>query len=517
MSDRDDVLAQTSAGTVQGAALGDIYIFKGIPYAAPPVGERRYRRSVPPDSWEGVRPAVEPGPAPIQAPQAEGGMASRYRVLERTDEDCLYLNVWTPGLDRARRPVVVFVHGGAYLGGSGAVEVYDGTHYAEGGAVFVTCNYRLGGLGFMHIDEYFPGLESTGNLGILDVVRMLEWIQDNIARFGGDPDNVTLTGSSSGAITTAALLASPLGKGLFRRAVLMSSASGHTTLTDEIASKIGRRFIDHLGVAPGDLDGLLALPGRSVRYPVRAPVDRHRRHRRLVAVVPGRRRQRPGGPRHRRSRRGCRRRRRRAAGSRRRRTAVGIPRRARGPASHLTRDRELLQQHDLEGAVRAVAAAVDEVRRIYERSIVGRGREFDDVEFASAAGTDYVMAIPTVQFAAAHSSNEGRTFLYRFTWPSPLLDGFLGSFHGLGTPFFFDNLDHPAWAEVLGPEPPVELARGFRETVIGFATDGDPNVGSLPSWPPYTIETRETMILDMPPRILRDPEAERRGLWEGWR
>ena len=517
MSDRDDVLAQTSAGTVQGAALGDIYIFKGIPYAVPPVGERRYRRSVPPDSWEGVRPAVEPGPAPIQAPQAEGGMASRYRVLERTDEDCLYLNVWTPGLDRARRPVVVFVHGGAYLGGSGAVEVYDGTHYAEGGAVFVTCNYRLGGLGFMHIDEYFPGLESTGNLGILDVVRMLEWIQDNIARFGGDPDNVTLTGSSSGAITTAALLASPLGKGLFRRAVLMSSASGHTTLTDEIASKIGRRFIDHLGVAPGDLDGLLALPADRFVIPF-GPLWTD-----IVDIADWW----PLCP-------------------------VGDGNVLAGPvidavAEGAGADVDVLLGHaadeqrsaylDEHGARLPISPGIasfsnsttwkelfapsqqpfDEVRRIYERSIVGRGREFDDVEFASAAGTDYVMAIPTVQFAAAHSSNEGRTFLYRFTWPSPLLDGFLGSFHGLGTPFFFDNLDHPAWAEVLGPEPPVELARGFRETVIGFATDGDPNVGSLPSWPPYTIETRETMILDMPPRILRDPEAERRGLWEGWR
>ena len=267
MTQPDDALVATAAGVVRGSTTGGIHVFKGIPYAAPPVGKRRYRKPIPPASWDGIRPCLEPGPASLQPDGGTGGMAARYRVREGKHEDCLFLNVWTPGLHGAERPVVVFVHGGAYMSGSGAVELYDGTRYAGGGAVFVTCNYRLGGLGFMHLDDYFPGLESSGNLGILDVVRTLEWVQENIAAFGGDPGNVTLAGSSSGAITTAALLASPLGRGLFRRAVLMSSAAGHTTLDPDTAGRIGRRYLDHIGIAPGDLASLEAIPAERTVIP----------------------------------------------------------------------------------------------------------------------------------------------------------------------------------------------------------------------------------------------------------
>ena len=443
-------------------------------------------------------------------------MAARYRVREGKHEGCLFLNVWTPGLDGAERPVITFVHGGAYMSGSGAVELYDGARYAGGGAVFVTCNYRLGGLGFMHLDDYFPGLESSGNLGILDVVRTLEWVQENIAAFGGDPDNVTLAGSSSGAITTAALLASPLGRGLFRRAVLMSSAAGHTTLDPDTAGRIGRRYLDHVGVAPGDLASLEAIPAERTVIPYGSvwtdmvrmadwhplcPVsDGHVLTSPVIDLVA------------------------RGAGAdvdvlagsttdEQRSAYVAQD----GSILPIPLDRTTFSERTWERLFEPSGRPFGDVRRIYARSVAERGWEFNEAEFASAASSDYVMTIPTVQFAAAHSSAGGRSFLYRFAWPSPLMGGFLGSFHGLGTPFFFDNLDQAAWAGVLGPAPPTELGRGFRESVIGFATDGNPSVGTLPAWPVYTTESRQTLVLDDPPRVVKDPDRERRELWEGWR
>ena len=516
MTQPDDALVATAAGVVRGSTTGGIHVFKGIPYAAPPVGKRRYRKPIPPASWDGIRPCLEPGPASLQPDGGTGGMAARYRVREGKHEDCLFLNVWTPGLHGAERPVVVFVHGGAYMSGSGAVELYDGTRYAGGGAVFVTCNYRLGGLGFMHLDDYFPGLESSGNLGILDVVRTLEWVQENIAAFGGDPGNVTLAGSSSGAITTAALLASPLGRGLFRRAVLMSSAAGHTTLDPDTAGRIGRRYLDHIGIAPGDLASLEAIPAERTVIPYGSvwtdmvriadwhplcPVsDGHVLTGPVIDLVA------------------------RGAGAEVDVLAGSTTDEQRsayvaedGSILPTTVDRMTFSTRTWERLFEPSGRPFDDVRRIYARSVADRGWKFTDAEFASAASSDYVMTIPTVQFAAAHSSAGGWSFLYRFAWPSPLMGGFLGSFHGLGTPFFFDNLDQAAWAGVLGPAPPTKLSRGFRESVIGFATDGNPNVGALPAWPVYTTESRQTLVLDDPPRVVRDPDRERRELWEGWR
>ena len=516
MTEPEDALMDTTSGAVRGSCRDGIQVFMGIPYAAPPVGRLRYRKPIPPASWDGVRPCLEPGPASLQREGAVGGIAARYRVREKRDEDCLFLNVWTPGVKAAERPVIVFVHGGAYLSGSGAVELYDGTCYAGGGAVFVTCNYRLGGLGFVHLDDCFPELESTGNLGILDVVRVLEWVRENIAAFGGDPDNVTLAGSSSGAITTAALLASPLRRGLFRRAVIMSSAAGHTTLDRDTAGRIGRRFLDHVGVMPGDLGSLQALPARRLIIPsgpVWTDMVRIADWHPLCPVSDG---QVLTGPVIDLVARGA------GAGvdvvagsttDEQRSAYFGED----GAGLPIALDRATFSTRTWERLFEPSGRPFDDVRRIYARSVTARGWEFNEAEFASAASSDYVMAIPTIQFAAAHSSAGGRSFLYRFAWPSPLLDGFLGSFHGLGTPFFFDNLDQPGWAPVLGPDPPAFLARGFRESVIGFATDGDPNVGGLPTWPVYTTETRQTLVLDDPPLVVKDPDRTRREVWEGWR
>ncbi|MGI0130481.1 MAG: carboxylesterase family protein, partial [Thermoplasmata archaeon] len=248
MSER--LVARTAAGLVEGFDDRGAIAFKGIPFAAPPTGRRRFRPPESPEPWDGVRRCREPGPA---CPQHSDVASLRYRAPEPKSEDCLYLNVWTPALDDAQRPVLVFLHGGGYQSGSGAVPIYNGRKFARHDAVLVTCNYRLALFGFLYLDEVFPGFEGTGNLAILDHVRALEWVRENIAAFGGDPDNVTVFGSSAGGISVGALMASPRAQGLFRHAAPMSSGPGRGR-SPELATRATRRFLELVDVRPGDTD-----------------------------------------------------------------------------------------------------------------------------------------------------------------------------------------------------------------------------------------------------------------------
>jgi para-nitrobenzyl esterase len=215
-------VVKTRNGDVQGVVGHQVFVFKGIPYAAPPVGDLRWREPHPPASWQGVRQASTFGNACIQTPglsAANGGDAGPL------SEDCLYLNVWTPNLAPSTKlPVMVWIHGGAYIFGAGSLAIYDGASLANRGAVFVSLNYRLAQLGFFAhpaLEQESPG--GPVNFGLLDQIAALEWVQQNIAQFGGDPNNVTILGQSAGAKSVLALFASPLARGLFRKGVAMSS------------------------------------------------------------------------------------------------------------------------------------------------------------------------------------------------------------------------------------------------------------------------------------------------------
>jgi para-nitrobenzyl esterase len=209
----------TAAGDVRGVA-GDVLVFRGIPYAAPPVGDLRWRPPQPVVPWQGVREATEFSASCPQPDRPD----RRLPEIRNTDEDCLYLNVWTPGLAPAKRPVMVWIHGGGMTIGSGSSGIYDGSNLVERGVVLVTINYRLGVLGFLAHPELSAESPDkvSGNYGILDQVAALQWVQRNVAAFGGDPDNVTIFGESAGAVSVGCLLAAPAAKGLFHRAILES-------------------------------------------------------------------------------------------------------------------------------------------------------------------------------------------------------------------------------------------------------------------------------------------------------
>ncbi|MEZ5135806.1 MAG: carboxylesterase family protein [Acidimicrobiales bacterium] len=241
-------------GELRGSEHHGVVRFAGIPFTAPVTGARRFRPPEPHDGWSGVRGATAMGPI---APQQDLLASMMGADPEPQDEDCLFLNVYTPAVDDAHRPVMVWIHGGAFIMGSGSQVGYDGASLARrGDVVVVTVNYRLGALGFLHLAELDPSYDRSGNLGILDQIAALEWVRDNIAAFGGDPGNVTVFGESAGGMSVGTLLGTPAARGLFHKAVPQSGAAQNVSPVAH-AAEVTRQLLEAAGVE--DLDGLLAL------------------------------------------------------------------------------------------------------------------------------------------------------------------------------------------------------------------------------------------------------------------
>ena len=258
-------VVQTRRGQVQGRIDRGVQVYRSIPYAQAPVGALRFQAPRPPEPWSGVRDARINGRA---APQYAGLMGfALKRMVGPTSEDCLSLNIWTPAADEGRRPVMVWIHGGAFVMGAGTQTLYDGAHLARrGDVVVVTINYRLGALGFLRLTELSEGrVPSTGNEGILDQIAALEWVRDEIARFGGDPGKVTIFGESAGAMSCATLLGTPRAQGLFHRAILQSGAANYVS-SPRAATRMAEALLNEMGLAPGEVDALTrATPDQLVR------------------------------------------------------------------------------------------------------------------------------------------------------------------------------------------------------------------------------------------------------------
>jgi len=249
-----NLVAKTGSGKVEGELKeSGILVFKGIPYAKPPVGELRFKPPQPPKPWSYTFKAGMFGPV---APQAENEIGST--AAQEQSEDCLSLNVWTPAADGKHRPVMVWIHGGGFTNGSGSDDWYDGSTFTErGDVVVVTLNYRLGALGFLYLGGVGgPEYAQSGNLGLLDQVAALKWVRDNIAAFGGDPGNVTIFGESAGSMSVCTLMGMPAARGLFQKAI---GESGALNLINNrnFASGITRQFMSYAGVT--DMAGLLSL------------------------------------------------------------------------------------------------------------------------------------------------------------------------------------------------------------------------------------------------------------------
>jgi para-nitrobenzyl esterase len=518
----------TTVETGYGTLVGRAGAFKGIPFAR----AHRFGHPRPPEPWTGVRDATEYGPAAPQNPDP---------VLERMfgappfpidEAECLTLNVWTPAVDDARRPVMVWIHGGAFLNGSGRDLVFDGTRLAaRGDVVVVTLNYRLGVFGFLHLE----GRTGSGSLGLLDQIAALEWIRLNIEAFGGDPGNVTLFGQSAGAMSVAALLAVPSATALFHKAIVQSgSAEGLTDIAG--ATAVTAEFLDLLGIDdPGD-KRLLELPTKELLR-AQHELSQAMRDRGGFGL--------PFGPVLDGSLLS-----RQPLDAVRTGSAAGIPLIV---GSNLEEGRmftELVPDAPPVTAeqVTAVAAAlfpdgpatVAALRRL-ERDTSPAGL------FAALLG-ERMFRTPGIRLAEAQSQAQARAraqgqgkaeghgqahaqgqarlqvpprggtrggvgagrpagvWTYLFSWPSAALDGRLGCCHSLELPFVFDNLRAPGTELFTGPDAPQSLADEISDAWTRFAHHGTPG----DDWPAYDTGSRRTRILGVPVRTEDDPRSELR-------
>lgn len=462
------------AGRLQGREEKGVTVFSGIPYAAPPTGKRRFAPPEPAAAWQGSRMAIEPGANAPQRTRTVPGLDAAALIGHGwvRGDDYLTLDVLRPADDRTGLPVMVFIHGGGFVVGSKDAPVQDGATFARDGIVYVALNYRMGIDGFLPI----PGVPT--NLGLRDMIAGLGWVRDHIAAFGGDPANVTVFGESAGAMAIANLIASPLAKGLFRRAIVESGHGGMTRGID-VAQRLVKKLANLLGitpdragfasVAPGDamLDAVETVSLPTTRLDLRGPDKRE--------------------------------------------PVFGISR------FIPVHGDDVLPIEPLEALKQGAGAEVDlligsnaEEMNLYlvptgVRDKVGKllawlvlrksqprawavlkayglGRGKSPGQALTDAMTDLVFRWPARRFAEEH---RGRTHVYEFDWRSPMFGGELGASHGMELPFVFDSLAVATGEEGLcGVDPPQTLATRVHTLWVDFARDG-----SLP-WPEFDRNSR---------------------------
>ncbi len=496
---------ETTSGKIEGVFRKGLYVFRGVPYAAPPVAKRRWLPPGPPEPWGGVRPAQEFAP---NAPQAPVGI----QLLEPQEkqpqsEDCLYLNIWTPGLDGAKRPVMVWFHGGGFTTGAGSWLAYNGRILStRGDVVIVTINYRLGVLGFLNLNEVTKGkIPATGNEGLLDQVFALEWVRNNISRFGGDPDNVTIFGESAGAMSVGILLAMPGARGLFHRAILQSGAANHVNSLEH-AEKVAAIFLDILDIKPTDVEKLRSLSEQELLNAQAEIMARAIDPKSAIGALPLRPvvdgNVLPELPIH------------AIAGG----SADNVPvligtnldewniftlldtnLANLDEAQLLRRCQYLISGEDAAGLIEAYRQARS------QRNLPGT-----PAELFGAIQSDRIFRIPAIRLAEAHCRSQQPTYMYLFDWVSPIMNGFLGSCHALEIGFVFGTLDDNFTGS---GEEAQALSGKIQDAWTAFARHGNPSCESMGEWKLYG-ERRATMILGKQCVLVEAPHDEERRAWE---
>jgi para-nitrobenzyl esterase len=493
-------LVETRCGRLEGVFTNNLYIFKGVPYAAPPTGEFRWMPPQPCKPWAGIRPANNFGSI---APQIVFPFPGRTGKLEQQNEDCLFLNIYSPGLDGDRRPVMVWIHGGAFCMGSGSMQMYDGRALAtNGNIVLVTLNYRLGFLGFLNLGEITGGkIPSTGNEGLQDQIAALQWVKENIAMFGGDPGNITVFGESAGAMSVGCLLNVPEAKGLFHRAIMESPVGEMAHLLD-MSVKIAGEFIRTVHLHADDISALRTLPVKKLLQAQREVAERSGLGIALaLPVVDGAVMPRvplksfEAGFGHRVP------------------TLVGSN--LDEEKAFMIMDRKLhkLDEEGLLNAISGFVAAEDVPRLvgIYRKTRATRGEPVTPYEIYAAVSTDIKFRKTAILIADAQCKYARGGYNYLFCWKSKMAKGALGACHGLDVGFVFGN-----YRAVFGENgsPADKFSKQMQDSWVTFSRTGNPSCRSLGEWPQYCDE-RATMILDENSRIERAfREEERQAVWK---
>ncbi|MXX30993.1 MAG: carboxylesterase family protein [Chloroflexi bacterium] len=502
---------ETRRGDLRGQVESGLHVFRGVPYAQPPVGDLRWRRPQPLERWDGVRDALEFGPISIQPPRPAAGPFAGImgHSQERTSEDCLYLNVWTPGLDDARRPVMLWIHGGGLSSGSGSSPAYDGSHLAaRGDAVIVTINYRLGALGFLPDPVLATDGEAEGNFGFHDMVAALEWVRDEIATFGGEPGNVTIFGESAGGIAVGILLASPRAEGLFHRAIIQSGAADRIHSRGSVAEMLPYYYRE-LGLDHPSADELRRLPAEDILNAQSAlaaadpaansaaglhgvfnaviedefldavPIDAVRAGRSSGVDL--------------------------LAGTMRNEFTLLS---AMAGLTDLNEERALELLSPLVGG----SERAGECYETYRTLRTERGEPADPLNVYNAAMTDRQYRGSTRRLLDAREAASGGTYAYLVEQQSPMFEGRLGSPHALDVPLIWGT--NNLMRDFVGDDPQVDqLSRFMMDAWLNFARTGNPGTQALPGWPQYRSGQPYTMIFGPDVKTTTADREEELALW----
>jgi para-nitrobenzyl esterase len=506
-SDSNAVI-ETNAGKIRGYTRNGIYTFKGVPYAATTAGQARFLAPSKVQPWSGIRSSMQYGPVSPQPPRAGWSNDETAFFFNWNDgipgEDCLRLNVWSPGLKGNRkRPVMVWMHGGGFVAGNGQEHpAYDGENLSRrGDVVVVTLNHRLGVLGYLNLAEYGEKYAASANAGNLDLVAALEWVRDNIAEFGGDAGNVTIFGQSGGGGKVSTLMAMPAATGLFHRAIVESGSSLRQATPDRSA-KLAAAVLEQLGISATSLDRLHEV---SYDQLVQAGIAGVKKLQPTPAA-PGSGMGINWGP-----------------------TVDGkiLPHHAFDPAAPQESARvPLLVGTTLNefttalGRPEAELMTDDELRKrvaeqhgdkaahiieVFHRAHPG-AKPFDLWSFISTAR---VRQNAVTQAERKSAQGTAPAYLYQFAWQTPVLDGRPRAFHCAEISFAFYNTDVAA-SMTGGGADARELSAKVADAWINFARKGDPNHPGLPKWPAFSADTEPTMIFDNRCEVRNRHDAEER-------
>lgn len=499
-------LAQTQYGTVKGYICRGVFTFLGIPYGDNTAGENRFMPPQPPKPWDNVRPAVYYGDS---APQGDPRFSPEsYSVFQDhwnydiLSEDCLRLNVWTPAIDQAKRPVIVWLHGGGFSAGNGIEQDgYHGESFARReNAVFVSINHRLNCFGFSDFasvggDKYVH----SGNVGMLDIIAALEWVHNNIAQFGGDPASVTIIGQSGGGSKVCTAIAMPAAKGLVHKAVALSGNS--TTMTDKAyAEGLGAYILKYAGLKPSQIDKLQKMPwkeyyklaneaAREYNQTAAATGTRYRGFSPVADDVDI-----PIGTFY-------------TSG---RNDVPDVPLILCTTANEFVSDRdnpqlEQLTQEDVVSRLKAYGENAQEVYDAY-KALFPNETPFGILS-AIMSSRDNVL-----KTAEAKCNQKSPVYMAWFTWCPPNFDGRQRAFHCLDISFWFNNTDLML-SHTGGGKVPRVLSQKMSDALGAFMRTGNPNAGNangLPTWEPFTVQNKGTMILNNTCQFVNDPDGNAR-------
>jgi para-nitrobenzyl esterase len=490
-------IVNTVSGKVEGFQTENgVYAFLGIPYAEAPKGDLRFAAPVEKKPWKTTLQAKQFG---FSCPQTND--KSEPASLLPQDEDCLTLNIWTPMADNKKRPVIIYIHGGGFINGGSGDPTYNGSTFSKrGNIVFASINYRINAFGGLYLEDFGEQYRGSGSTGIQDQIMAMKWIKNNIAKFGGDPENITIMGESAGCISSITLMSLPQTKGLFKK-VIAESGGCNVLRTREQASQFTKQFLEIAGV--NDVASLKKLTKEQVvdiaakqlaaagvvadmvfapvidetvipEYP---PTAIENGAAKGIALL--------NGTNH----------------DEYRYWLYYIP-----SLVSTSLDQLLGMAPELKAKLKGQE---NKILDFYQKKYQGMEKGNETLAFV----TDLVFYIPHTQICEAQSKYSN-VWLYRFDWKSHAQEYF-GACHAIELPFVFKTFDSPLSDEIVGPTPPIELSDIMQDAWISFARTGNPNHKGMPEWPRYDTERRATMIFNTTSELKDDPDKEVRELYKG--